>query len=78
MRARLRQAQGVTAAAALAAVDSVYGGIEVIDSTAGTGLPVHAADVVADNASSGCAVTGPVARAARPRSTCPWKRACWS
>jgi 2-oxo-3-hexenedioate decarboxylase len=50
---------GVTAASALAAVDQVYGGLEVIDSRYRDfrfGLP----DVVADNASSAYYMTGPV------------------
>ena len=56
---------GVTAAAALAAVDAVYGGLEVIDSRY-RDFRFTLPDVVADNASSGCFVTGPVA--ASPRS----------
>src|SRR6202008_3766169 len=49
---------GVTAATALAAVESVHGGIEVIDSRYRDfrfALP----EVVADNAAAGCFVTGP-------------------
>ena len=49
-----------TAASALAAVESVYGGIEVIDSRY-RDFRFTLPDVVADNASSGCFVTGPVA-----------------
>jgi len=51
---------GVTAATALAAVAVVYGGIEVIDSRY-RDFRFTLPDVVADNASSGCFVTGPVA-----------------
>jgi len=51
---------GVTAAAALAAVGSVCGGMEVIDSRY-RDFRFTLPDVVADNASSGCFVTGPVA-----------------
>jgi 2-oxo-3-hexenedioate decarboxylase len=51
---------GVTAATALAAVESVYGGLEVIDSRY-RDFRFTLPDVVADNASSGCFVTGPVA-----------------
>ena len=51
---------GVTAATSLAAVDSVYGGVEVIDSRY-RDFRFTLPDVVADNASSGCFVTGPVA-----------------
>ena len=50
---------GVTAATALAAVSTVYGGVEVIDSRY-RDFRFTLADVVADNASSGCFVTGPV------------------
>ena len=50
---------GVTAAPALAAVDSVYGGLEVIDSRY-RDFRFTLPDVVADNASSGCFATGPV------------------
>ncbi|MCQ4079114.1 4-oxalocrotonate decarboxylase [Streptomyces sp. RB6PN25] len=52
---------GVTAAAALAAVGSVHAGIEVIDSRY-RDFKFTLPDVVADNASSGCYVTGPVGR----------------
>jgi 2-oxo-3-hexenedioate decarboxylase len=51
---------GVTAATALAAVDSVYGGLEIVDSRY-RDFRFTLPDVVADNASSGCFVTGPVA-----------------
>jgi len=50
---------GVTAATALAAVDSVYGGLEIIDSRY-RDFRFTLPDVVADNASSGCFATGPV------------------
>jgi len=55
----LLEGPGVTAATALAAVGTVYGGIEVIDSRY-RDFRFTLADVVADNASSGCFVTGPV------------------
>ncbi len=58
MRERLA-GPGVTAARALAAVGSVYGGVEVIDSRY-RDFRFTLPDVVADNASSGCFVTGPV------------------
>jgi len=58
MRDRL-EGPGITAAAALAAVGAVYGGVEVIDSRY-RDFRFTLADVVADNASSGCFVTGPV------------------
>ena len=51
---------GVTAASALAAVNRVYGGVEVIDSRY-RDFRFTLPDVVADNASAGCFVTGPVA-----------------
>ena len=51
---------GVTAATALAAVAAVYGGVEVIDSRY-RDFRFTLPDVVADNASSGCFATGPVA-----------------
>ena len=51
---------GVSAATALAAVGSVHGGVEVIDSRY-RDFRFTLPDVVADNASSGCFVTGPVA-----------------
>jgi 2-oxo-3-hexenedioate decarboxylase len=50
---------GVTAARALAAVRSVYGGAEIIDSRY-KDFKFTLPDVVADNASSGAYVTGPV------------------
>jgi 2-oxo-3-hexenedioate decarboxylase len=50
---------GVSAATALAAVDRVYGGLEVIDSRY-RDFRFTLPDVVADNASSGAYVTGPV------------------
>jgi 2-oxo-3-hexenedioate decarboxylase len=52
---------GVSAATALAAVRSVLGGAEVIDSRY-TDFRFTLPDVVADNASSGAFVTGPVSR----------------
>lgn len=51
---------GVTAARAMAAVGSVLGGVELIDSRY-TDFKFAAGDVIADNASSGAFVTGPVA-----------------
>jgi 2-oxo-3-hexenedioate decarboxylase len=51
---------GVTAAQALTAVAAVYGGAEIIDSRF-TDFKFTLPDVVADNASSGAFVTGPVA-----------------
>lgn len=50
---------GVTAATAMAAVSTVLGGAEVIDSRY-RDFRFTAGDVVADNASSGAYVTGPV------------------
>lgn len=50
---------GVTAAQAMAAVDQVLGGAEVIDSRF-RDFTFAAGDVIADNASSGAFVTGPV------------------
>ena len=50
---------GVTAATAMAAVDWVYGGVEIIDSRY-RDFRFTLPDVVADNASSACFVTGPV------------------
>jgi 2-oxo-3-hexenedioate decarboxylase len=50
---------GVTAARALAAVESVHAGIEIIDSRYAD-FRFTLPDVVADNASSGVYVTGPV------------------
>ncbi len=52
---------GVTCASAMAAVDTVLGGAEVIDSRY-RDFRFTAGDVVADNASSGVYVTGPVGR----------------
>jgi 2-oxo-3-hexenedioate decarboxylase len=60
MRDRLA-GPGVTAATALAAVASVHGGIEIIDSRY-RDFTFTLPDVVADNASSGSFVTGPVGR----------------
>lgn len=54
---------GVTAATALCAVERVLGGIEIIDSRF-TDFRFTLPDVVADNASSGAFVTGPVATSA--------------
>jgi 2-oxo-3-hexenedioate decarboxylase len=59
MRERLA-GPGVTAAQALAAVDLVYAGAEIIDSRY-IDFKFTAGDVVADNASSGFFITGPVA-----------------
>ncbi len=75
MRDRLA-GPGVTAATALAAVGAVYGGVEVIDSRY-RDFRFTLPDVVADNASSGCFVTGPVGRAAGQAWTWPWRHACW-
>jgi 2-oxo-3-hexenedioate decarboxylase len=58
MRERLA-GPGVTAAGALAAVGTVYGGVEVIDSRY-RDFRFTLPDVVADNASSGCFTVGPV------------------
>lgn len=58
MRERLA-GPGVTAVSAMAAVGSVYAGLEVIDSRY-TDFRFTLPDVVADNASSGAYVTGPV------------------
>jgi 2-oxo-3-hexenedioate decarboxylase len=58
MRDRLA-GPGVTVAAALAAVGAVHAGVEVIDSRYHD-FRFTLPDVVADNASSGCFVTGPV------------------
>ena len=52
---------GVTAASALAAVDMVYGGLEIIDSRY-RDFRFTLPDVVADNASSARFVIGPVGR----------------
>jgi 2-oxo-3-hexenedioate decarboxylase len=60
MRDRLA-GPGVTAATGLAAVASVYGGIEIIDSRYRE-FKFTLPDVVADNASSGAFVIGPVGR----------------
>jgi 2-oxo-3-hexenedioate decarboxylase len=60
MRDRLA-GPGVTAATALAAVAAVHGGIEIIDSRY-RDFTFTLPDVVADNASSGAFVTGPVGR----------------
>lgn len=58
MRDRL-EGPGVTCAQAMAAVDLVYGGAEVIDSRY-KDFKFTAGDVIADNASSGAFVTGPI------------------
>jgi len=50
---------GVTAAQALAAVEYVYGGAEIIDSRY-RDFKFTLPDVIADNASSGAYVTGPI------------------
>ncbi|RUP06969.1 MAG: 4-oxalocrotonate decarboxylase [Mycobacterium sp.] len=52
---------GVTAAQALTAVDAVYAGAEIIDSRY-RDFRFTLTDVIADNASSGAFVLGPVAR----------------
>ncbi|MGW5942041.1 2-keto-4-pentenoate hydratase [Streptomyces celluloflavus] len=52
---------GVTAATALAAVERVYGGVEIIDSRY-RDFKFTLADAVADNSSSGLFVLGPVGR----------------
>jgi 2-oxo-3-hexenedioate decarboxylase len=54
---------GVTAASALAAVDSVYAGLEIIDSRY-RNFRFTLPDVVADNASSARFVIGPIGRRA--------------
>ncbi|WP_026928198.1 2-keto-4-pentenoate hydratase [Granulicoccus phenolivorans] len=56
---RTLRGPGVTAAEALAAVDRVFGAIEIIDSRF-SGYAFTMTDVTADNASSGRFVTGPV------------------
>ena len=58
MRERL-EGPGVTCAQAMAAVESVWGGAEVIDSRY-KDFRYKAGDVAADNASSGAFVTGPI------------------
>lgn len=50
---------GVTAAQALAAVECVHGGVEIIDSRY-RDFKFTLPDVIADNASSGAYVTGPI------------------
>lgn len=60
MRRRL-QGPGVSAATALTAVAQVVGAIEIIDSRF-SGYRFSMADAIADNNSSGCYVTGSVAR----------------
>ena len=59
LRERL-EGPGVTAATAMAAVESVLGGAEIIDSRY-RDFRFTGGDVVADNASSGAFVTGPIA-----------------
>lgn len=54
---------GATAASALAAVDRVYAGVEIIDSRY-AGFRFTLPDVVADNGSSGLFVTGPIGKPA--------------
>lgn len=56
---RTLEGPGVTAAAAMAAVELVYGGIEIIDSRF-RDFRFSLADVVSDNASSSRFVVGPV------------------
>lgn len=58
---RRLEGPGVTAATATAAVESVLGGAEVIDSRF-RDFRFTAGDVVADNASSAAYVTGPITR----------------
>ncbi|MGH8892933.1 MAG: 2-keto-4-pentenoate hydratase [Actinomycetes bacterium] len=53
------QGPGLTAAAAMRAVETVYAGVEIIDSRYAD-FRFTLPDVVADNASSGCYLTGPV------------------
>lgn len=60
MKSRLA-GPGVTAAQALAAVEAVYAGAEVIDSRY-RDFRFTLPDVIADNASSGAFILGPVAR----------------
>lgn len=55
---------GVTAATALAAVDAVHAGVEIIDSRYAD-FRFTLADVVADNASSAKFIVGPIARQPR-------------
>jgi 2-oxo-3-hexenedioate decarboxylase len=56
---RRLEGPGVTCAQAMAAVESVWGGAEVIDSRY-RDFRFTAGDVAADNASSGAFVTGPI------------------
>lgn len=58
MRDRL-EGPGVTSAQAYAAVEAVYGGAEIIDSRY-RDFKFAAGNVIADNASSGAFVTGPI------------------
>lgn len=58
---RRLEGPGVTCAQAMAAVDQILGGAEVIDSRY-KDFKFTAGDVIADNASSGAFVTGPVSR----------------
>ena len=58
MRDRL-EGPGVTSAQAMAAVETVYGGFEIIDSRY-KNFRFTAGDVAADNASSGAFTTGPI------------------
>lgn len=60
---------GVSCASAMAAVDTVWGGAEVIDSRY-RDFRFKAGDVVADNASSGAFVTGPVGLPPSPLDLC--------
>jgi 2-oxo-3-hexenedioate decarboxylase len=53
------QGPGLTAVSAMRAVETVYAGVEIIDSRYAD-FRFTLPDVVADNASSGCYVTGPV------------------
>ncbi|GMA21066.1 fumarylacetoacetate hydrolase family protein [Arsenicicoccus piscis] len=57
---RRLQGPGVTVAQAMASVDQVLGGAEIIDSRY-RDFAFTAGDVIADNASSGAFVTGPIA-----------------
>lgn len=61
MMADRLEGPGVTCARAMAAVETVWGGAEVIDSRY-QHFRFTAGDVAADNASSGAFVTGPVSR----------------
>ena len=66
---------GVSVPRAMSAVESVWGGAEVIDSRY-RDFRFTAGDVAADNASSGVFVTGPVGLSPAD-STCRWRRRWW-